>query len=897
MSEQSLLPKLSRRQFLKVSAVTAAVASLGDKLAGGSALPWVKSAEAAPTEDKWIPSICWHCSAACQILVHRVDGVLVGTRGNPKGPVGEGRLCARGNAPIMRAYNPYQVKTPMKRTNPVRAQKNPTTGEWEIPDPKWVEISWDEALNTVANKLKAVKADNPNKFVWMSGWNGRSDIAEQFPRVVGTINRISAYGGMQCGASMHFAAHMFHRTSSTRSDAAYNQYTISVTGAGGVDISKADADATPQWRAAKQRGAHSVVVDPRHSISAMHADEWIPMRPGTGASMASVLAMINIIVNELGTYDVKCLKEHTNAPYLIGPDGHYVRASDPVLEDATRKKIKLGKPLIWDPSDKKAKTWDDATIKDLALEGSYEVNGVKCQPAFQLLKDKVKQYTPEWAEKISGIPAATYRRLSKEYIDAAQIGKTIVLDGKELPFRPVTVGRNYQQFSSRNRHHQVMLNFAGGILELLAGAMEAVGGRIGDPPGSDGNCSPVDGVLLPHDHTNYRFKWPPDLYQFDTFYPVAYKTWSFYWLQLLDMKKYYCPYNVEAMGIFGANAIMSGGSPDVNMEAMTKVPFAFALAYHFDENTEMCDILLPEPGWTGKYNGGSEIRQPLLDKPIYDQRMPEDILTDLADRMGILGDWNKRLNTSLGLKDANALDPAKHYAWEEILDRSQKQRFGADHGLAWFKENGVLPQKPEPAYAKYIYGKNPKVRFPFYWDYMKWVGEELKRDLDKAGVKHPHPEVYEGYVALPEWRESAIETAAPEYDLWGINWKGNLMAMGMTVDNPWLKEMMDRFDPYAMKIMINSQTAAAKGIKDGDLVVVESGNTGLKLEGEAKVTELVHPKTIAMGGQYGRYSPHMSPQAREGFHYNRMNSILPKFTDPLSCAFDIGSKVKISKKV
>lgn len=196
----------------------------------------------------------------------------------------------------------------------------------------------------------------------------------------------------------------------------------------------------------------------------------------------------------------------------------------------------------------------------------------------------------------------------------------------------------------------------------------------------------------------------------------------------------------------------------------------------------------------------------------------------------------------------------------------------------------------------YAYYSNPEARYPLYWDYVKWRGEELKRELDKVGVKHPHPEVYDEYIALPYWVESAIEEAPPEYDLWAINWKGNTMAMGMTVDNPWLYETTKRFDPYVMNVMIGTEAAKARGIKNNDLVVVESGSTGLKVEGEARVTETIHPRTVAIGGQYGRYSRHMNPFTQLGPHYNRLASIEARYNDSLACGFEIGAKVKVYKK-
>ena len=99
-------------------------------------------------------------------------------------------------------------------------------------------------------------------------------------------------------------------------------------------------------------------------------------------------------LNDLKVYDAEFLKKKTNGPYLIGPDQLYIR------DKATDN------PFIWDPVDNKAKVFNDPTIKDFALEGTYTVNGVKCSPAFQLIKEHVKQYTPEAAEKESTVPAA-----------------------------------------------------------------------------------------------------------------------------------------------------------------------------------------------------------------------------------------------------------------------------------------------------------------------------------------------------------------------------------------------------------------------------------------------------------------------------------------------------------
>jgi molybdopterin-containing oxidoreductase family molybdopterin binding subunit len=158
-----------------------------------------------------------------------------------------------------------------------------------------------------------------------------------------------------------------------------------------------------------------VVIDPMFSPAAERADEWVPIRPGTDAYVA--LSMLNCLLNEYHYYDAEHLRAHTNAPYLIRPDGRYVRDD------------KTGKPLVWDAGAGRPKPYDDPTVQECALVGSYVVGeGLTCQPAFQCLADHVKRYAPEEVKKISTVPAKTIRRLAREFGEAAGIGSTITLD-------------------------------------------------------------------------------------------------------------------------------------------------------------------------------------------------------------------------------------------------------------------------------------------------------------------------------------------------------------------------------------------------------------------------------------------------------------------------------------
>ena len=80
------------------------------------------------------------------------------------------------------------------------------------------------------------------------------------------------------------------------------------------------------------------------------------------------------------------LKAKTNGPYLIGPDGTYVR--DPAT----------GEPLVWDEAAGTARPIMSFKSENMALEASFKVDGVTCRPAFELLREHLKKFTPEWGE-------------------------------------------------------------------------------------------------------------------------------------------------------------------------------------------------------------------------------------------------------------------------------------------------------------------------------------------------------------------------------------------------------------------------------------------------------------------------------------------------------------------
>ncbi len=150
MNQNKLKPKVKRRDFLKFSAGTAALATVGGAVFKDSLQAAAAGANAklAAAGEETVYSWCRQCALPpCGIKATVKDGVAVKIEGHPNIPANQGTLCSRGNATLAGVYNPYRVKTPLKRTNPNKGLNE---------DPGWVEISWEEAYTTIADQLKKV---------------------------------------------------------------------------------------------------------------------------------------------------------------------------------------------------------------------------------------------------------------------------------------------------------------------------------------------------------------------------------------------------------------------------------------------------------------------------------------------------------------------------------------------------------------------------------------------------------------------------------------------------------------------------------------------------------------------------------------------------------------------
>ena len=321
------------------------------------------------TKAYWSYSICAGCYNLCGVQIKVVDGVPVAIEGVPESDLGgRGGMCGKGVATIMDFHDPNRINYPVKRTNPKKGVHE---------DPRWERISWEEALDTIAEKLRAAIDKDPRSIVWAftpgPGTPFKATVfASFFFLACGSRNQAFGGVGSQCGAAAHHAGALMHAAWDILPDYGFSNFVLRCGGNEGHGGGRMASTSMRMAAAARDRGMRTIVMDPIGFRAAADADEWIPILPAS--DIAVFLAMANLIVHEIGIYDKEYIRHKTNGVYLVGPDMLFVRHKE------------SGKPLLWDEKDGKAKTYDDPTLSHPAMEGEYTVNGVKCHPGFHLWK-------------------------------------------------------------------------------------------------------------------------------------------------------------------------------------------------------------------------------------------------------------------------------------------------------------------------------------------------------------------------------------------------------------------------------------------------------------------------------------------------------------------------------
>jgi anaerobic selenocysteine-containing dehydrogenase len=903
---------VSRRDFLKLSGATAALALLGGQL-GSLSQPAFKHDPArarAQAGAVWKAGYCPGChQPTCAIKVKVVDGVAVEVMGDPASPTNAGRLCPRGLSLAMNTYSAYRIKAPLKRTNPDRTL---------AADPGWVEISWEEALSTVAARLKEIYDSNPRSLLYMSGF-GREEESVGFSSAFGASS--TGHAGSLCPE--HFASLAMNGSMLDRLDLERSNYVVQVGGSRGAGFVTSDASA--HWNAAIARGMRVVNVDP-HSTNANRFGEWAPIRPGT--EVAFGLALLNTIIHEIHEYDRWWLRLRSNAPYLLPIEKTYIKGTRVFTADFVRDP-ETNKPLVWDSAQSTAVPFDASNGETYALLGRYTVNGQPVQTVFQALSDYVKDFTPEWASTVTTLPAAQIRDIAANLVKEARIGSTIEIDGFTFPYSPAVVDMRRAMAShvlgTEAYKALVAVNVLLGNADV-PGGLQAMSTAIAPGGFTPFLTADEDGILkaqfnMANQLMGREFAWPPS-YGLDTYYPHAHSTGQWTWKAILDPAAYHIEYPIKAIFVHGSNPIINGCNNKYVLEGFRTMPFVAAISYIFDEPTQLADIVMPEGSpleTTSTYRlfrnekeavdatrglYVSFVKHQMLAR-MYDTRDKNNILLDLAQRLGILPAVNKAANRSLirsdrqGLRGEFALAEDQVYTWEEMVLRKLQSDWGKGTTFADFAEHAfrASPLGPVSESYNYITAPDNAVRLPLYF-HRNWRSfQSIQKGCAENGVTIPFQDmdqVARHYTAFPIWYEPPGYGSIPDYPLYAIQWKDNFTNQNTLdrVGNPLIHDIIDQFDPWAKMVHVPAGFAAQMGLVEGEEIWVESIYGG-KTKGRAHITQLMHPEVIGISGNYGKLGTLQNPQAREGAYFNILRSPEEADCDPFSGSPTVAPRVKI----
>ena len=248
-----------------------------------------------------IHAACPHdCPDACGVLITVEDGRATKLQGDPEHPVTRGFLCAKVSKYLDRVYSPDRVLYPMRRV----AEKG--VGHRDGRD--FVRISWEEALDEIAARLKTISVEHGPEAILPYSYggtlgvlNGGSMDRRFFHRLgASQLERAICSAAGEAGLKSILGGKMGTEPEQFRD----SRYII----AWASNIHGNNVHLWPFIVEARRKGAKLVVIDPYRTRTAAVADWYLPINPGTDAALA--LAMMHVIINE-NLYDADYVANYT----------------------------------------------------------------------------------------------------------------------------------------------------------------------------------------------------------------------------------------------------------------------------------------------------------------------------------------------------------------------------------------------------------------------------------------------------------------------------------------------------------------------------------------------------------------------------------------------------------
>ena len=358
---------------------------------------------------RWRRTRCHFCHMNCSIYagVDTKTGRLVELRGDDaEGSVLCNRLGEKGERAIKFHYHPKRINHPLKRVG-------------ERGEDKWEQISYDQAIKEIAEKLQALIDEYGPETLVASEGTYRSDhlwARSRFTNLLGNPGNVIDPGTIcWCWNYTLNMAMVGWPVESMMPASPQQSHTIVNWG---KRCQESYAPQAPLWRVISGRTtvnepdpAQLIVVDPVCITESGQADEWLQPYPNTDCLVC--LAWVHYVIREK-LYDEDFLKYWSNAVFLFRTDTNkLLRASD-VEEGGKHEDFvvwdgETGAPLCWCSDENRYYTPTEDTVVDAQLYGTYTVtlkdgSTVECKTVFDAIADRMQEYTPERAAKVSGVP-------------------------------------------------------------------------------------------------------------------------------------------------------------------------------------------------------------------------------------------------------------------------------------------------------------------------------------------------------------------------------------------------------------------------------------------------------------------------------------------------------------
>ncbi len=858
--------EMNRRSFLKVASVTGA-ATLGYLSFDQPVIKALAQGMETTGEDKWVSSVCIQCPAGCGTKVRVVNGRAVKIEGNPEHPYSNGKLCPKGYAGLQLLYDVDRVRQPLKRTNPKKGKDE---------DPGFVLVSWDEALNDIADRLKKVRAEGKSHTIaFLSGRNrGRAgSVWGTFMKLYGSPNNIG-HSSICADASKKAKSFMDGNDDYNAYDWDNCNYVLNFGGAF-LEAWRPTNLMLQKW-AHMRRGrpvrAKQVMVDTRFSTTAIKADEWLAVKPGTDGALA--LGIAHVILTE-GLWDRSFVGDFDkDSPVKKFTSG------EAITKEFTADVEKETEDPVTKQKKKTKETVKGTTFKEAWTSGLVD-----------WWNNVLKDFTPAKASEITGIPEKTIIRIAKEFATA----KPAIAGGERGAGAHTNGAYNHMAIHALNALAGSMFAFGGVMYQMgvpLAGLSIKEDDYVDDVAKkvakdfADHKIDRIDGAKTD--------EWPlvSNVYQ-----------------NIPDNHAAGKPYKLSVMFTYYTNPLFSMPNPQRAWEAFKDV-FIVETSSYLSETALYADYILPDAYYLERWQDDgvypstgfpvAGFRAQAV-QPIYDNRNSMEVIIDLGKRMGgkmaeyynKLGNFDNMLREIAkgfekvpgdnGVKDFNSWAEKGVWYKKPYLYRFINGKFYEWDGTGYNKEM----KKKEEVKKEVKDGKEVETKVvtdPVKDKLIKTKSGKFEfRSSKLEGLNDKQKDILKGklkkfdLLAYPHFEEPTF-AGQGEYPLYMSSPKMITHAEGRGANTQWLQE---RFGVVVGKgwtswVELNPDKAEELGIKNGDEVYVESPI------GKVKTMAVINPGNPPWivvfpfengHWNYGRYA--------KGLGVNP-NEIMANLSDPLS---------------